>query len=195
VVDRRAQPAAGSPVVGRRGFLRTLGIGALAVAAPAVVVPERRIWSVGFGASRDVHGVESGTRLALMEQLAIERADVDRDAVDALRYQMGDSLAQKLRALQESGDYYRELLIMHGNPPPRTVAGRMQLVEDILREGLLESGSAKLSRTVERYADPWDLVPIQEQLEAVTRALLVGDPIEAQRILDEGAACERSRES
>ncbi len=37
-------------MITRRSFLRALGIGAAAVAAPAILMPERRIWQVSMNA-------------------------------------------------------------------------------------------------------------------------------------------------
>lgn len=68
----------------RRGFLKLLGIGAAAAVAPAIVVPERRIWAVGFGASRDVHGalgVESNLALFGIDAKPSMWANTDEGAL------------------------------------------------------------------------------------------------------------------
>lgn len=56
----------------RRGFLKLLGVGAAAV-APAIILPERRIWAVGFGAPRDVHAALGGTTIRNFGELLKER--------------------------------------------------------------------------------------------------------------------------
>jgi hypothetical protein len=62
----------------RRAFLKLFGVGAAtAIVAPQLLAPEpeRRIWQVGFGATRDVHGVGavySGQMAALYHAIALE---------------------------------------------------------------------------------------------------------------------------
>jgi hypothetical protein len=55
----------------RRGFLGLLGGIAAAAVAPAIILPERRIWAVGFGAPRDVHAALGRYRVHTHKGLVI----------------------------------------------------------------------------------------------------------------------------
>lgn len=79
----------------RRGFLKLLGVGAAAIAVPALVLeePRRRIWQVSAKApvgARTVllagqSNIQSGTRLALMHAHALEVAELESRAFTEAR--------------------------------------------------------------------------------------------------------------
>lgn len=137
----------------RRGFLKLLGIGAAAAVAPAIVVPERRIWAVGFGASRDVHGalgVESGTRAMLMHQLAMEQAAAARASADSFRTAYSVYYGRDFGFGHDAGYVWAR----YDEATGRVIAEPLSNPSSLLD---LEAIIAQ------------DLTPIQEQLSAIAR--------------------------
>jgi hypothetical protein len=112
----------------RRRFLTALGLGAAAAAVPAVLAPERKLWFVPSNAP--VGGRVELVVTGRMEPLI----HADTRAKRARGEHQRHSYARDWDLLREPVDDMLHDIAQH---PATTLADRLQLAEDMHREGLL----------------------------------------------------------